>query len=321
MHERTGRWTISDKADSNVPSARVRRGLLQLTEDGRTTRMDQLFGGDEGAARPLPTDAWTPVMSPPEEVALPDAPESTLRRATRQLWNEIREYMPIVVPRAFAILGVLGFALGLRRSREWFARELYLMSVFGATLLGYALTVVELRYVYAVLPILLAWVARGVVEVAGVTAAALSRRTDARRATPGLVAGVLAVPLVVLLAVQGMRQRQRPVDLRSTPLEEREAGLWLRAHADSSALVIAPSPTITYYANTRHLYLPNEPLRTVIAYARHRGAGYLVVSDRRARRTSRVYRGDPDSLDVLLPLLHEVAPAPGFRVRVYRVTE
>lgn len=320
LHQRTGRWTISEKADSNVPSLGGHRGLLQLTEDGRTTRMDQLFSGDEGAASPLPADAWTAVVPPPE-VGPRRVPESTIQRAARQLWNEIREYMPIVVPRVFAIVGVLGFALGLRRTREWFAQELYLLSIFGATLLGYALTVVELRYVYAVLPILLAWVARGVVEMARVIVAALSRTADRPRVTPAIAAGVLSVPLVVLLAVQGLRGRQRPVELRSTPLEERAAGLWLREHADSSALVISPSPTITYYANTRHLYVPNEPLRTVIAYARHRGAKYLVLSERRASRISRVFQGGTDSRDVPLPLLHEVAPAPGFRVRVYRVSE
>lgn len=228
LHHETGRWTISEKLYGH------------------------LF---QGIAR----DGASPTAKMP-------GPSVALAQLTKSLRAEYE-----VVNLIFPTLSVLLAGLGLFRTRwtrERAFREVYLLLFVAATLVGYALTLPNIRYVATLLPLLTAWVAKGVFEcdgwlaettgatpaaaigaateatigtkteapVGARTEATLVARTEARREWPQTRARrwlrAAFKPVVVLLLVLSVTPAFVYLlkgDKWSDYSGQREAGRWIRA--------------------------------------------------------------------------------------------
>src|ERR1041384_400480 len=86
------------------------------------------------------------------------------RRSAQALKRELKEILPEIFPYPFIALSILALF-----RQPWTKRrtilESYLLSFVVATFVGYSVSVIEGRYLVAILPILIGWASRGVIEL------------------------------------------------------------------------------------------------------------------------------------------------------------
>ena len=83
----------------------------------------------------------------------------------------------------------------------------------------------------------------------------------------------------LLLAWTGPAGR-RALEFDDGPMTAmRGAGAWLAAHAPGDARIMDRKSYVPFFARREHVQLPDEPLDTLLRYARERGATHLVVEE------------------------------------------
>ncbi len=322
LRQKTGQWTISQKIMVNLPAFDYDKGLLNITDDGQITMQDRIWGDI------YETEAPQTVAPPPVEPASsPAFSWSKLQsdvtilgaKALFLFKKQLRDYIPALLPYPFILLAIIGFFY-----KPWTrfraARELYLFSFFLCMLLGYALSAVELRYIYPLIPILIAWVAKGIVEFGDWTSKSLTNllRTS-RRIKPLLVQICVLIIFTALLTPSILSQDEFETIL-DVPYEEKQAGLWIKNQtAGQAALVMSSNATPAYYAGAKHLYLPDEEFLTVLEYAKRKKVNYLVYSLRRIKTTSKSFPPDEKNIPPELRLVYEDEPSPNYRIIVYQI--
>lgn len=230
------------------------------------------------------------------------------------------EIFNFIFPPTFVLLVGLGlFRKRWTRSRA--RRELYLISFVAATLVGYSVTLPNIRFIVPLLPLLLCWLANGVVEFAEWTSDTLARAKSANRLlsfvrkiiAPLVVAGLLAslLPLSVYLW-RG--------DKWSDYHGQKLAAAWIREQDTArSPVIMSTVPIAAFYAKGRHVELIDEDYAMLVARARRERAGYLIVNERDFRNMRLRPLLDADGPHPGLSLVHSIAEAPGHMIRVYAV--
>jgi 4-amino-4-deoxy-L-arabinose transferase-like glycosyltransferase len=318
LHHQTGRWTISQKLGHNAQLGSTHQSILRLTEDGQATTMDLLYGDafQEGTTPPLRLSASAPTQ---ETIVSPSEGFDRFTRLALALKAELQSFVPQMFPPLFmavALIGLMGQPWGARR----FARELYLALFVAASLAGYALAVLEVRYLVPVLPILLGWVAKGILELESWstrTASKLGVRFPGGRRS----ASVAVLVLLIASRLASLTYPGRVSPWQDLPLEQRIAGLWIRDRGPREPLIMAAGPWAAYYADGRHLYLPQETPPTVLDYARRKGIDYLIVDERsRSRYPSLMSLLDSRELPLGLRVAYENRDELGYALRVFELT-
>jgi len=320
VHQRTGRWTISQKIVANLSIVHSARGLLELPPNGGLTMMDELYG-ETYFKGPSPTSPAVVAQPGRESPGTPIGHSANLpnlfRRSAQALKQELKEILPEVFPYPFIALSILALF-----RQPWTKRrtiqESYLLSFVAATFVGYSVSVIEARYLVVILPILIGWASRGVIELqdwaiatAGHWGYALTDRAGAiRMAIVAVLVGVLLRSILFPLMID------RWHDL---PYEQKEAGMWLRQHCVPSPLVIASGPWAAFYAEGRHLFIPTAGRAESLEHAERSGADYLIVDERFQRDAPLGSLLDPTQAPENLSLVYENHEAPGYRVVVYEL--
>ncbi|MFN2531101.1 MAG: ArnT family glycosyltransferase [Pyrinomonadaceae bacterium] len=280
LRKQTGAWTLSGKVSGHLWQGARRAG------------------GD-----------FTPLISP----LLPGW-TTAIVQLTKALRFEF-ELLNLLLPATFVVLA----AAGLFRSpwtRERAGRELYLFLFVIAAVLGYAITLPNIRFLMPLLPLLLLWVAKGVAELETWIRETLtlsntsdwpgrkSIRLLCRRFVVPVVIGILLISVVPLF-VYLMRG-----DKWSDYYGQKRAALWIKTHdASPQPVVMSTVPVAAFYAGARHVQLVDEDYAGFIERARSSGANHILVNERDFRY-----------LSLLRPLLDEQTVHPGLRLD-YRLAE
>ena len=103
----------------------------------------------------------------------------------------------------------------------------------------------------------------------------------------------------------------------------RGAGAWLAGHSRADAVVMDRKSYVPFFANRRHVQLPDEPLGVMLDFARDSGASHLVVEEYvvRSLRPQLAPLLDADSIraERRVRLVFATRPAPGDGVAVFEV--
>lgn len=286
LHNKTGTWTLSQKIAVNLPAADFEGTFLGLSGDGRITLKDRLWGDDyQTEYRPGISDA----NASPDSVALQGFASDMYILGSKALFllrKQLREYFPVILPIPFAIFAIAGFFLA-PWTRIRAAKEIYLFSFVTCTLLGYAASAVELRYLFPIIPLLIVWASRGITEVSEWLARIVKSVFPTRREVKPLVLATCILILLLGWSVPRFVLALKPDDITNVPFEEKNAGLWIKEHSNQAQpIVLSSHITPAFYAKAKHLYLPDEDLSTVVEYAKRRGVDYLVFSERRSGDTA-----------------------------------
>jgi hypothetical protein len=200
---------------------------------------------------------------------------------------------------------------------------LYLFSVVAAALAGYAVTLPNIRFIMPLLPLLLCWLSKGIIEFEAWAVETLRGFDGAKRFTPYLrklvvpfvIACLLAslIPLFIYL-LRG--------DKWGDYYGQKRAGVWIKEHAASRAPVIMSTvPIAAFYAEGRQVPLLDEDYQAFIARARREGVGYVIVNERDFRYFSLHGLLDERSSHPGLRLVQYFAEAPGHRILVYALNQ
>jgi len=319
LHNKTGQWTVSQKITVNLPAADFDGKFLGLSGDRRITMKDRIWGDDyETEYRTSTTPRTTNGRSFDSarfrsDIAILGSKTLTL------LKKQVRDYLPTILPYPFIVLLFAGFfCRPWTRARA--AREIYVFSLVMSTLIGYAASTIEMRYLFPLTPILIAWAANGITEFGDWAVRSIRRIFGIARKLNPLFVDVLILILLLGSLTPLFVSVFKTEDIVDVPFEEKAAGLWIKDHATRSIPVVMSSHiTAAYYAGAKHLYLPDEELSTIIEYAKLRKVDYVVFSERRMRDEPEIF-GEENGVPQDLKLVYRDASEPNFEVLVYQLS-
>jgi 4-amino-4-deoxy-L-arabinose transferase-like glycosyltransferase len=259
-----------------------------------------------------------------QEVRLPLIPDTAT--AIVQLTKALRfeyEIFNLIFPPIFVLLVGLGL-FRKRWSADRVARELYLFSFVAATLAGYAITLPNIRFLVPLLPILLCWVAKGIVEFADWVNETLLKFKRGRTVNPYVTKAVVPILVVVLLvSLLPLFVYLLRGDKWSDYYGQKRAAEWIRAQQDRSQarVIMSTVPIAAFYLGGRNVSLVDEDYGALITRARREQVGYLIVNERDFRYMRLGALLDERSDHPGLRLATTFAEAPGHKIVVYAVAE
>lgn len=318
IHHKTGRWTVSQKLVSNSAFNEPGRGMLNLTEDGSTTLMDRIWGDN------YEVEATVPEGKPAVENSTAPEPRDgfniadLISKTFKNLIKQLKSYSRELFPLPFIFVGAIGF-ITAAWTRERAARDVYLLSFVACTFIGYAATVTEVRYLYALIPIFVGWVGVGCVNIGRFVAKHLQNRLNIRWISPVVIQVSLLMPLIASFIPIISNEFQNR-DIHNVPYEEKAAGLWLRHNSDPHSIVMAPDARVAFYAGATHIFLPDEDVQTILEYAERKKVSYIVLSERRLKDRYPV-SGTGDGVTGNLRLIYEDDANDGYNVKIYKFAE
>lgn len=320
LRQKTGSWTISQKIMINLPVLDYEGEMLELTADGSTTIQDKIWNDDYWVSTGEPSRTSTPQSPPVESPGIASAVRILSAKGLLLLKKQIRDYFPELLPYPFILLAFVGFFFH-PWSRLRTAKEFYLLFFVGSTLIGYAFSAVELRYLYPLVPVLIAWVANGIIGFSQWARASLVNLLEPWRVPSPLVIQIAILCVFAALMVPALIYEAKPGDLQNVPFEDKQAGLWIKSNSPiANAVVMSPNAIVAFYAEAKHVFLPDEDLPTIIDYAKRRKANYIVFSQRRTRFNESAFHEIEEGRYKDLTLAYHDEPAPGYKIAVYQLS-
>ena len=234
--------------------------------------------------------------------------------------RQIDDFLPALLSVAFIPLIVIGlFTSPWTRTEA--TRHLYLGAFVLATLVGYSFAVTNIRYLLAIIPLLLIWTAYGSTVFAAWLSATVTKISSGSINLPSSLSKAVVIVGLIVLSTPSILAKFDQQDITGIPLEEKRAGLWLRSHgADGSTTVMASHATVAYYAGANHLFLPDEDLGTIIDYAKRRRIDFIVVSSRRSGHHKRSFTEvSPESAQDLELVHSDLEGGEEYSIRIYKV--
>ncbi len=207
-----------------------------------------------------------------------------LTEVAAQLSKALRyeyELFNILFPLTLVVLAALGL-FRERWTRERAGREAYLLAFILATLAGYAVTLPNIRFFVPLVPLVLCWASRGLVEFEGWADETVKsfegRRRFSARARKLFVPLGAALLLASLVPVTVYLLRG---DKWSDYGGQKRAAAWIKEHDPTAAPVIMSTvPVAAFYARGRHVILKDEVYADLISRARREGVRHVVVNQR-----------------------------------------
>lgn len=320
IHQKTGRWTISQKLLNNVSSVDYEKGELELTDNGQMTRKDELFN-DIYEAENSQTNPSVLAISSPTSAPRMTSITGIVRTVFFNLKKEITQYIPETFPfiYPFILLAIIGFFY-----KPWTrlrtAKEIYLFFFFFSTLVGYAATAIQVRYLIPLIPILICWISHGIVGFSDWAVKSVSRFFRANRKLNPIFTQVFSLLALVTFLLLSYPVQMSLEKAENLPLEEKRAGLWIKTQANSQSLIMAASPIPAFYAGTKHTYLPDEEFSAVLEYAKRKKVNYLVFGKRRLNDTPSAFPTDEQNLPRELRLVYQDEQNPEYKIVVYEIS-
>jgi len=202
----------------------------------------------------------------------------------RRIWQNVSMlesalFVRKVFPFYWLLLVGLGW-FGSAWDRERLVRELFLVAAALPVFIFLPFHI-EVRYFSPMFPVLLLWVAKGIVALGdwlrGTTTKIRAGTAASHKAATVLSVAMALAFLLYFSVLQPVVVADGLADMTPT---HREAGLWLKTHASADAMVMSRDTEVPFYAERRWAATPNEEYPVFIAYLRKRGANYLVVDER-----------------------------------------
>ena len=203
----------------------------------------------------------------------------------RLVYQNVRDFLGTLVSirmlpvflLPFLALGLFDFAWDRRRLKK----ELLLIAS-TAPALSFLLFFVQERYIGAVLPLLVIWVAHGLDRWGSWMTDTLTRLLGGRRVKEVWGHVITGVPVALLLVffVLMLPREAAGTSLGSYRSAHRDAGLWLAESMEPGAIVMSRYPAIAFHAGANWVPTPNATISEVLRYAHSHGADYFVLDER-----------------------------------------
>jgi 4-amino-4-deoxy-L-arabinose transferase-like glycosyltransferase len=232
-----------------------------------------------------------------------------------------KEIVPYLFPPFLFIL----VGLGLFRTK-WteirLKREIYLASFCAITILCYALNVIEVRYFYVLLPILIGWMARGIVEMEDWFTESIDlfpvNKPFAFRLPIFSILIILIINIYVLPLNNFMRSTKSAWEY--SPFEQKAAGLWLKKNVEPGPIIMSVDFRPAFYAQGKHIPLESHSINELLSEAINKQVDFLIIDERniKGRPQLRALLNEQQNPQAL-EMVYRAADQPGYEIVVYRV--
>lgn len=331
LNQASGEWTLSAKGKANQLGEAIlsqyegeeKAAFLLLSEDNQRLLMDQIF--HQGNFLELAVQSESPRVS--------SSMGHFVQKYMSNLFDVLMRAIPELLAPFWGVLIVLGL-FGAAWSREAGLRNGYLSVFIGAYWFGIVpLFHINLRYLIPFLPFCLIWASQGFLRltawVTDTVQTGIHTRMPKRLVLvlPGLLLFVLVLPEVGRLLNSSPWNGVRWGDA----VEEKQAGLWIReqnrhtnTHTNERPVIMSVYHTADFYAGNDRIAetvsLPRNELGRVLAYARHRGVNYLVLSKRYATEYPNLRPlFDGKNIPEGFKKIYDDRSAPNLRTVIYRI--
>ncbi|MGI8541935.1 MAG: glycosyltransferase family 39 protein [Aridibacter sp.] len=214
-------------------------------------------------------------------------------------------------------------ALGLFRAKwttERFQKEFYFLSFFATTVICYAVTVVEVRYLSVTLPILFAWLAKGFFEfrdwlIENFEQPDLSNFLLLKNR---FLYGLICVSLVfiyLLPTVSFVQSDDKFAEFH--PIEIKKAGVWLKENTPADSSILSDSRVTAFYADKEHEQLSEENSENQVLNTK---ADFLVIYERSFKSPTE-YSAEIEKLaqSGKFEIISNIDNKIGYRASIFRV--
>lgn len=281
----TGTWTFSAKGAANQQMSTPLKGegssFRDLDPTNTSVPIDQVF--HQGNFLQATDGGKKPVRS------------VQLGAFVVKYIKNFADMLQTAIPSTLTTVPMLLFAIGLLGT-AWQPQQgkmlLYLLSfvVFFWLVLIPSFHI-HLRYLTPLWPICALWIAKGAETIYGwlSTYQPLLKFASRRNVHPSFLA--MMYLLVIFLGLSFLpefgrvisRQADSP-DYYADAVEQKKAGLWLKANAKETPVIMSRNHVVDFYAGnydiTQSITIPTNSFERVLAYAKHRGVRYLVLNER-----------------------------------------
>jgi len=215
-------------------------------------------------------------------------------------------------------LGLFGETWSRARAKREFLLLLSLLPV-----MAFLVFFIQERYIAALLPTLILWLAAGLVKL-GEWVAATARLVFGASEAPRWRRWGTWLPtlLIVAMLVVALPRIMDNTARGSFRFAHKTVGLWMKDALSTTrdTVIMARYPAIAFYADARWEPTPNATWPEVLRYARHVGADYFVLDSREVEklRPQLAFLMDKTQVPPELELVH-VDTSEGETLMVYRI--
>ncbi len=294
IHNVTGTWSISPKFKAHI-------GGTQFSE----TEFDKNFN-------PVPKS-----QPPPTEGRLKLFIKSVL------FFTQVaHKSFPNLFPPFLIIFVGLGlFRIKWNESR--FQREIYLLTFCVLTVLGYIVTIVEVRYFYVLLPILFGWMACGIIEMEDWLRESLKHLSFGKIFANKYIFPALCLTFIAIYTLPlNSFMRSSEGAWQFSQYEERNAGLWLKANTKKSPTVMASDFRPAFYAEGKFVPLYSDDINEVLAEAAEKQVDFLVIDERNIKEIPQFSNllNEPQN-SPQLEVVYQKTEHEGYKIIIYRLSK
>jgi hypothetical protein len=313
LHDRTGEWRLTGAA-----------GMAYVSMEGLASGNVGSFDASTWGLDPASREVYLFAPASEEEGLLSAVianPRAFLRRLYGNLYDLAQLLTGIrLTPVLVTMLAVLGlFAKPWSTDRLWGE-----LALFGSLLapLSYVPFFVQDRYMAGILLPVLVWCGLGAAHLSGWLHESWQNFRPDRAPNAGVRGLLLAAPVAAMTLFLLWRGPALQETLNVT-------GAYQPAHLDAAAalrdagavetdVVLTRYPAIAFHAGTRWAPTPAAPWDDVLAYARTKGATYLVMDEREGRlRPQLAFLLDPAQAPAVLEHLRTFEDEPR-KTLIYR---
>jgi len=295
IRSETGGWSISPKFKAHI---------------GATTFSDTEFD-----------KTFTPVPKSQPSPPTGNAAKQLIKAFLHNLEGTHRSF-----PNLFPPFLLIFIALGLFRS-HWnvsrFRREIYLLYFCALTIICYALTIVEVRYFYILLPILFGWTACGIVAMEDWLRESLQNSSVGKLFANKYIFPALCLTFIIFYTLP-LNSFMRSSDgaWQFSQYEQRTAGLWLKENAKPAPIVMANEFRPAFYAEGKFVPLYSDNINEVLAEVFAKQVDFLVIDERNTKPTSQLSSllNEPQNTPQFTPV-YQANEHEGYKIVIYRVNK
>jgi len=334
LHQVTGKWTLSSKGSTNLQGGITamqrnehdRNPWLLLNEDNTRLPDDDIYHTGEFLKYWQSNNNSADQESGTKVVKI--TPFLIIKRFVKNYYivitTGIGQVLGIPI-LALVVLGLLGQAWD--RRRIW--REIYLLSyVFFFWIMLIPVFHFTERYFLPMVPVVLIWAALGMRQLGEWFRQTGTGLLNINRKLFSIVAAGLLFLLVGSFIIVGMaRMAMKNPDATekwAEPVEQKKAGLWLKQHCNKTPEIMAWNHAVSFYAGNydikASISIPQNRLERVLAYARHRGADYLVLNEKNKADFPTInFLLDENQAPPDLKLVYKDDTKPGLKTVIYEI--
>lgn len=305
-----GYWTLSELTTRNL-----RRSLLSFSGDN-PEKVYQL--NDEGTElRYFTSERYSGEHLSVLKIFKND-PENFFKRYRYNLKQEL--YLVFNNIKLFTIPVIVFLFihfLGIKRNKNGVIHELIFLVILFPLLTAPIISSHSLRWVLPMIPIIIIWSSHGILELENRMKFLFNKYSYLFKRyfiISVMILWIIGITVPFLFRVE--------TDAKMYPHEHKELGFWMKENLPltSSTLVMAASPHVAFYAETKFKIMPWGNTTEILKYADYHHVDYLVIDDHflKRARSQLIYLSNIDSTSGV-QLIKSIYHSNGKKIKLYQL--